>query len=127
MIIENKEDLKQLLVIIEEESRQTGFELNRKKTEVIMISQNNECPQIDIFTIGNKVKQRDQFKYLCTLISSDGCNTTEIASRIAQANKGFQKMRSILKHKHISIHKRRRVPECYIEPILIYGCEAWTI
>ena len=44
-------------------------------------------PQINIFINGNKFKQREQFKYLGTLISSDGCNNTDIASRIAQAKK----------------------------------------
>ena len=29
--------------------------------------------------------------------------------------------------KYISIHTRRRAFECYIELILIYGCETWTI
>ena len=53
-------------------------------------SQNNECPQINIFIIVNKLKQRDQFKYLHTLISSDGCNNTEIASRIVQVKKVFR-------------------------------------
>ena len=27
----------------------------------------------------------------------------------------------------ISIHTRKRTLECYIEPILMYGCKAWTI
>ena len=45
---------------------------------------NNECPQINIFINRNKLKQRDQFKYLGTLISSDK-NNTEILSRIAKA------------------------------------------
>ena len=78
-------------------------------------------------------KQRYLFKYLGTLISSDGCNNTEIASRIAQAKRN-QRMKSILTNKYISIHTRRifiytrrRALECYIEPILMYGCEGWTI
>ena len=33
---------------------------------------------------------------------------------------------SILTNNHISILTRRAL-EYYIEPILIYGCEAWTI
>ena len=37
----------------------------------------------------NSLKQRDQFKYFGTLISSDGGNNTEIASRIVQAKKEF--------------------------------------
>ena len=58
--------------------------MTSKKAEVMVNSRNNECPQINIFIDGNQPKQRDQFKYLGTLISSDGHNNTEIASRIAQ-------------------------------------------
>ena len=36
-------------------------------------------------------------------------------------------MISILTNNHISIQTRRRVLECYIEPILMYECKAWTI
>ena len=39
----------------------------------------------------------------------------------------FQKMKTVLTNPHISIHTRKRTLECYIEPILMYGCEAWTI
>ncbi|GFO31777.1 condensin-2 complex subunit g2-like [Plakobranchus ocellatus] len=42
---------------------------------------------------------------------------------------GSKKARTskVLTNKNISIRTRRRALECYIEPILMYGCEAWTI
>ena len=63
-----------------------------------------------------------ELKYLGTFKSSDGRNRTEIASKIALANK-----RSTLKNNHMSIHTRRRALECYVERTLMYGCEAWKI
>ena len=39
----------------------------------------------------------------------------------------FHKMKTVLTNSHISIQTRKRTLECYIEPILMYGCEAWTI
>ena len=48
---------------VEEESRRKGLELNSKKTEVMLVSRSNECPQVNIFISGNKLKQRDQIKY----------------------------------------------------------------
>ena len=39
----------------------------------------------------------------------------------------FQKMKTVLTNSHISIQTRKRTLECYIEPILMYGCKAWTI
>ena len=38
-----------------------------------------------------------------------------------------QKMKTVLTNSRISIQTRKRTLECYIEPILMYGCEAWTI
>ncbi|GFO02680.1 RNA-directed DNA polymerase from mobile element jockey [Plakobranchus ocellatus] len=55
---------------------------------------------------------------------------TEISARTAQAKINFQKMKmmkTILTNKHISIETRKRALQCYIEPVLMYGCEAWTI
>ena len=39
LIPENKEDLRQLLMIFEEESRKKGLQLNSKKIELMVISQ----------------------------------------------------------------------------------------
>ncbi|GFO29671.1 clathrin heavy chain 1 [Plakobranchus ocellatus] len=124
---ENEKDLQQLLDIVKEESEKKGLELNRKKTEVMVVSRKQELPIINIYIKGTRLKQKDQFKYLGSLISSDGRNNSEVASRIAQAKTNFQKMKTVLTNKNISIQTRRRALECYIEPILMYGCEAWTI
>ncbi|GFO45839.1 endonuclease-reverse transcriptase [Plakobranchus ocellatus] len=113
--------------IVEEESRKKGLELNSKKTEVMVVSRKQITPECNIFIGGTKLKQREQFKYLGTLISSDGRNKVEISSRIAQAKRSFQKMKAVLTNQCISIQTRQRALQCYIEPILMYGCEAWTI
>ena len=60
---ENKEDLQQLLDIVEEESRKKGLELNNKSTEVMVVSGSNERPQPNIFISVNKLKQRNKFKF----------------------------------------------------------------
>ncbi|GFO02086.1 endonuclease-reverse transcriptase [Plakobranchus ocellatus] len=127
LIAENKEDLQKLPNIIEEESRKKGLELNRKKTEVMVISRKQESPKCDIFINEVKLKQTEKFKYLGTIISNDGKTNREISARTTQAKINFQKMKTILTNKHISIKTRKRALQCYIEPVLMYGCEAWTI
>ena len=84
----------------------------------MVVNQNNEGPKIKIFINENKPKQTDQFKYLCTLISSDGRNNTEIASRIVETKKSFQRMKSTLTNNPFSIHTQRA---------LIYGYEALIV
>ncbi|GFO47360.1 endonuclease-reverse transcriptase [Plakobranchus ocellatus] len=127
LIAENKEDLQKLLNIVEEESRKKGLELNSKKTEVMVISRKQESPKCDIFINKVKLKQTEKFKYLGTIISNNGKTNREISARNAQAKINFQKMKTILTNKHISMETRKRALQCYIEPVLMYGCEAWTI
>ena len=105
LIVENKEGLQQLLDTIEKKNSKNGLGLNSKNTEVMVANRNNECPQINIFINGNKVKQRDQLKYLGSLISGDGRNNTEIESRIEGAETSFERMKSILKWFFFSLFK----------------------
>ena len=70
----------------------------------------------------NSSKGINSNTWVLQLISSDGRNNTEIASRVAQAKKTFQRMKSILTNNYT-----RRAMDCNIELILMYGCEAWTI
>ena len=67
LIVENKENLQELLDIFEGESRKKGLELYSKRSEVMVVSQNKECPRIKVFINGNKLELRDQYKYLGTL------------------------------------------------------------
>ena len=46
---------------------------------------------------------------------------------MAQAKASFQNMKRILTNKRMSLGVRKRVLQCYIEPILLYGCEAWSM
>ena len=114
LISENENDLQQLLNIIESKSKEKGLELNSKKTEVMVISGKEEPSLINITINGIKLKQRDLFKYLGALISSDGRNNTEISARVAQAKMTFQKMKTVLtKLSHIKSHKKK-------SPLMLY-------
>ena len=64
-------------------------------------------------------------KYLGALISSNGCNNNESASRQAQVKMNFQIMKLILTNKYISINPRRSL-KYFFAPILMSGCKAKT-
>ena len=126
LIAERQEDLQNLLDIVAVESKNLGPELNSKKTEVMVISRKTN-PECKVSTNGTILKQQEKFKYLGTLITPDGRNHVEINTRIAQAKVNFMKMKTLLTNTKVSITTRKRVLQCYIEPILMYRCEAWTI
>ena len=39
----------------------------------------------------------------------------------------FMKLGKILRNGKISMHTKKRVLNCYVEPVLLYGSECWTI
>ena len=74
LIPENKEDLRQLLTIFLRREQKKGLQLNSKKIELMVISQSYSLRTSTSLSKVIKLKQRGQFKYLGTLISSDGHN-----------------------------------------------------
>ena len=46
---------------------------------------------------------------------------------MAQAKASFKNITSILTNTRLSLGVRKRVLQCYIEPILLYGCESWSM
>ena len=100
LIAENQKDLQNLLMVVKNESREKGLDLNSKKTEVMVISKET-TPECNIFVDGTKLKQKQSFKYLGTLITQDGRSHTfitqdgrsysEVKTRIAQAKLYFKK------------------------------------
>ena len=124
---DSEEKLQELLNKLMEESENKGLELNSKKTESMIITRKTSIPKCEIKIRENTIKQANSFKYLGTQITSDGRNHQEIKSRIAQAKASFQQMKSIMTNIKMSIVVRKRILEAFIEPVLLYRCEAWTI
>ena len=124
---DSEEKLQELLNIVVEESENKELELNSKKTESMIITRKTSIPKYEITIKENTIKQANSFKYLGPQITSDGRNHQEIKSRIAQAKASFQQMKSIMTNIKMPIVVRKRILEAFIETVLLYGCEAWTI
>ena len=93
----------------------------------MVVTRKNEVPQCNIQVNGNILQQVNRYNYLGTVITSDGRCLEEIRTRIAMAKVAFSKMKNILTNKKMSIETRKRVLRGYIEPVLLYGCETWTM
>ena len=93
----------------------------------MVISKKNRTPTCNIVMNGTVLKQVHKYNYLGSLLTSDGRCTNEIKRRMAHAKASFQNTKSILWNKRLSLGMRKRVLKCYIEPILLYGCESWSM
>ena len=91
---ENKEELKSLLMRVEEESEKAGLKLNIKKAK-IMASGPITCMQIE----GEKVEAVTDFLFLGSKVTVDGECSHEIRRRLLIDRKAVINLHSVLKTK----------------------------
>ncbi|KAG1656246.1 Retrovirus-related Pol polyprotein from type-1 retrotransposable element R2 [Nymphon striatum] len=127
LIAASEKKLQALLDKVVECSDKMGLTINVKKTKSMTISKKQQPPNCKL-TIGQKIiEQKDKFNYLGNFLTADGKSKTAIRTRIAMAKNKFQSMKQILTNRNLSNQLKIRLLKCYIWPVLMYGCETWTI
>ena len=119
---ESEEELKSLLMKEKEESEKVSLKLNIQKTN-IMVSSSITSWQID----GETVETVAEFIFLGSKITADGDCSHEIKRRLLLGRKIMTNLDSILKSRDITLPIKVRLVKAMVFPVLIYGCESWTV
>ena len=118
---ESKE-LNSLLMKVKEESEKADLKLNIQKTK-IMVSSFITSWQID----GETMETVRDFIFLSSKITADGDCSHEIKRRLLLGSKVMANLVSILKSRDITLLTKVHLVKDMDFPIVIYGCESWTI
>ena len=119
---ESEEELKSLLMKVKEESEKVGLKLNIQKTK-IMASGPITSWEID----GERVETVSDFIFGGSKITADGLFSHEIKRCLLLGRKVMTKLDSILKSRDITLPTRVRLIKAMVFPVVIYGCESWTV
>ena len=119
---ECKEELKSLLMKVKEESEKVGLKLNIQKTK-IMASGPIISWQID----GETMETVADFISLGSKITVDTDYSHEIKRYLLIGRKAMTNLDSILKSGDITLPTKVRLVKAMVFPVVIYGCESWTI
>ena len=122
LMAENGEKLKSLLMKVKEESEKVGLKLNMHKTE-IMESGPITSWQID----GETVQTVANFVFLGSKITADGDCSHEIKRRLLLGRKVMTNLDSIFKDRDITLPAKVCLVKAMTFPVVMYGCESWTI
>lgn len=118
----------QALAVFVEVATTFGLRVNLAKTKVMPIGfgiGDGDCLPLSV--AGDMVESVDAFKYLGSIISTDGRSATDIDSRIAGASRAFGALRRpIFSDCHLPIHTKRLVYEACVMSLLLYGVECWV-
>ena len=114
------EELKSLLMKVKDESKKVGLKLNIKKTETVA-----SCPttswQIET------VEAVTDFIFWGSKVTADGDCSHEIKRHLLLGRKVMTNLDSLLKSKDITLPTKVCLVKAMFFPVVIYGCESWTI
>ena len=116
---ESEEELKSLLMKVKEESEKVDLKLDIQKTKV-MASSPITSWQIDGETVSD-------FIFLGSKITADGDCSHEIKRCLLLGRKVITNLDSILKSRDITLSTKVRLVKAMVFPVVMYGCESWTI
>ena len=119
---ESEEELKSLLMKMKEGSEKAGLKLNIQKTK-IMASGTITSRQID----GETVETVTDFIFLGSKITADCDCSHEIKRHLLLGRKAMTNLNSILKSRDITLPTKVHLVKAMVFPIVMYGCESWTI
>jgi len=119
---ESEEELKSLLMKVKEENEKVGLKLNIQKTK-IMASGPSTSWQMD----GETVETVADFIFLGSKITGDADCSHEIKRCLLLGRKVMTNLDSILKSRHITLSTKVHLVKAMVFPVVMYGCENWTI
>ena len=119
LMAESEEELKSLLMKVKEESEKVGLKLNIQKTK-IMASSPIISWQIDGETVAD-------FIFLGSKITAEGDCSHEIKRCLFLGRKVMTNLHSIFKSRDITLPTKIHLVKAMVSPIVMYGCESWTI
>ena len=107
---------------VKEESEKFGLKLSIQKTKITASGPITSC-QID----GETMETVRSFILGGSQITVDGDCSHEIKRRLLLGRKAMTNLDSILKSRGITLPTKVRPIKAMVFPVVMYGCESWTI
>ena len=119
---ESEEELKSHLMKVKNESEKVGLKLNIQKMK-IMASRPITSWEID----GETVETVSDFILGGSKITADGDCSHEIKRRLLLGRKVMTNLDNIFNSRDITLPTKVRLVKAMVFPVVMYGCESWTI
>ena len=119
---ESEEELKSLLMKVKEGNEKAGLKLTIQKMKIIVYS-----PITSWQTDGETMETVTDFIFLASKITADGDFSHKIEICLLLGRKGMTNLDNILKIRDITLLTKVHLVKAIVSPVVMYGCESWTI
>ena len=122
LMAESEEELKSLLLKVNEESENVALKFNIQKMKIRASGPITSWQIVD----GQTVETMADFIFLDSKITADGDCSHEIKRRLLLGRKVMTNLDSILKSRDITLPTKVHLVKAMVFPVVMYACEIWT-
>ena len=122
LMAENEEGLKSFLMKVKEEGEKVGLKVNIQKTKIMA---SGPITQWEIG--GETVEIVSDFNFGGSKITADGDCSHEIKICLLLGRKVMTILDSIFKSRDITLPTMVHLVKGMVFPVVMYGCEIWTV
>jgi hypothetical protein len=113
---------------LSEASRDIGLEINAEVTKYMIMSRYPNSGQNQNIRIANESFENVvTFKYLGTTLTNQNDIHDEIKSRLNSGNACYHSVQNVLSSHLISRNLKIKIYKTVILPVVLYGCETWSL
>ena len=103
-----------------------GLTISITKTKMMAVG-SREAQECRLSANGEEVEVVGEFKYLGSILNSDGSGKRDIEEPIAKASRAYGLLKpSVFSNKSLSLKTKRMVYKATVLSTLFYGSETWT-
>src|SRR3989442_5105821 len=125
MVVGTEMRLKMLMNKLNDTAKNFNMKINVQKTKTMVVRWDGGGV-VNITVDGKRIEQVKSFKYLGSVITKDGRSHSDVKVRIAIAKDAFNKRKELLT-KGLSRTLKKRMVKVLVWPVVLYGCETWTL
>jgi hypothetical protein len=109
-------------------SKEVGLEVNVEKTEYMLVARYQNAGQTREIKIGNRSFENvSQFKNFGTTVTNQNLIQEEIKRRLNSGNACYHSVQDLLSSCLLSKNVKVRIYKALILPVVLYGCETWSL
>ncbi|KAJ4442554.1 hypothetical protein ANN_04141 [Periplaneta americana] len=128
MLGENPQTIRENTEILLEARKAIGLEVNPEKTKYMIMSRDQNIVRNGNIKIGDlSFEGVEQFKYLGATVTNINDTREEIKRGINMGNACYYSVEKLLSSSLLSKNLKVRTYKTVILPVVLYGCETWTL
>ncbi|KAJ4435252.1 hypothetical protein ANN_23830 [Periplaneta americana] len=128
MLGENPQTIRENAEILVEACKAIGLEVNPEKAKYMIMFRDQNIVRNGTIKIGDlSFEEVEKFKYLGATVTNINDTREEIKRRINVGNACYYSVDKLLSSSLLSKNLKVRIYKTVILPVVLYGCESWTL